>query len=296
MAIVVAVLSLLALLLLRRLHLIFPNHLSDWIPRHQVYLLGIVLFIHAFRRIPRVVDAAVTLLWTAALITPISMLVILAGRSPFPFVDPHLYAIDRALHINVPAIALYCYRHPALNLLSWPAYKLFLPLIAASATVPCLLDKREAAHQFVLAGLIGMLAGIVLFIFLPAAGPWTSASTHVYPPQQDMTLYLLALRSRLPVLVELGRAGIISFPSEHVIVGILAAKALGSNRFVKWPAWIACGLLCLSTVTTGWHYGVDVLGGIAVAFVSSAAAGRITRLFAVPAQQASLADSVPAIA
>jgi membrane-associated phospholipid phosphatase len=32
-------------------------------------------------------------------------------------------------------------------------------------------------------------------------------------------------------------------------------------------------LVCLSTITTGWHYGIDVLGGLAVAAVSIALAG-----------------------
>jgi membrane-associated phospholipid phosphatase len=39
------------------------------------------------------------------------------------------------------------------------------------------------------------------------------------------------------------------------------------RRLRAW-AWVLTVLICISAITTGWHYGVDVLGGIILAIVS----------------------------
>jgi hypothetical protein len=76
----------------------------------------------------------------------------------------------------------------------------------------------------------------------------------------------------------LQHTAIVSFPSFHVILAVLSAVALnGVPRVRRW-AWALATLTSISTITTGWHYGVDVLGGLAV----SLAASWIARLAVVP--------------
>jgi membrane-associated phospholipid phosphatase len=72
------------------------------------------------------------------------------------------------------------------------------------------------------------------------------------------------------------KAGIVSFPSYHVVLAILSAIALSSVRRLRAPAWILAVLVCVSTVLTGWHYGIDVLGGLLVAMITAPAVRQIT--------------------
>ena len=63
-------------------------------------------------------------------------------------------------------------------------------------------------------------------------------------------------------------SGIVSFPSFHTIWAVLSSYALWGFRFLRWPSVICAVLIILSTMTTGWHYFADVLGGLILAFVS----------------------------
>jgi membrane-associated phospholipid phosphatase len=46
------------------------------------------------------------------------------------------------------------------------------------------------------------------------------------------------------------------------------------KRLLRWPAFLIAALIIVSTMTTGWHYGVDVIAGVAIAAGSTMLAGR----------------------
>jgi membrane-associated phospholipid phosphatase len=64
------------------------------------------------------------------------------------------------------------------------------------------------------------------------------------------------------------------FPSSHVFYAVLGAILVG-NR-ISWPVrlsiYVLAAAVCISTVTTGQHYFLDVLGGVVFAIVSYAIA------------------------
>jgi membrane-associated phospholipid phosphatase len=64
---------------------------------------------------------------------------------------------------------------------------------------------------------------------------------------------------------------LITFPSFHVVLTVLAAAALWPLRPLRWPVVCWAALIVISTVATGIHYAVDVAGGLAVATVAFAA-------------------------
>ena len=64
------------------------------------------------------------------------------------------------------------------------------------------------------------------------------------------------------------RDGLITFPSFHVLLALLAAAALWPVRYLRWPVVVWASLIVISTVTTGIHYSVDVFGGLAMAVVA----------------------------
>jgi membrane-associated phospholipid phosphatase len=55
----------------------------------------------------------------------------------------------------------------------------------------------------------------------------------------------------------------------------VAAYALQPFRLLRYPAILVAALITVSTMTTGWHYGVDVLAGLLLAAISTFIAGAV---------------------
>ena len=70
-------------------------------------------------------------------------------------------------------------------------------------------------------------------------------------------------------------APLIAFPSWHVILAVISAYTLGNFRYLALPAAGWAILVVLSTLSTGWHYAVDVIAGVLVAGAALACANII---------------------
>jgi hypothetical protein len=91
-------------------------------------------------------------------------------------------------------------------------------------------------HELLLAAMLSMIVCTGVMVLLPAVGAWSQHGVGMMEPWRHD---VLALRSH--TLMTIGKTeGIISFPSYHAVLGILFAN----------------------------HYGVDMLGGGAVAFLA----------------------------
>ncbi len=55
--------------------------------------------------------------------------------------------------------------------------------------------------------------------------------------------------------------GVVTFPSFHAVMALLAAYALQDVRGLAAPAWIWGGLIIVSTIPVGGHYAIDLLAG-----------------------------------
>jgi membrane-associated phospholipid phosphatase len=202
-----------------------------------------------------------------AMTTP--WLVLATARLGMPLQDALFGRLDQFFGINVSHIVAWASRHWVGTVLN-RSYPLLNPLLAIAALLPALTGKVKNARQFVLANLIALAIGLPLFALLPAIGPW-----HVYhfaaaPSQIESESAILLFRA--PGHPISHSAALICFPSFHVIWAILSAAALWDFRFFRIPGAFLSGMIVISTVTTGWHYFSDVLGGIAVAALSLAIA------------------------
>jgi membrane-associated phospholipid phosphatase len=63
------------------------------------------------------------------------------------------------------------------------------------------------------------------------------------------------------------------------VLAILSAVALGTIRRLRAWSWVLAGLICISAITTGWHYGIDILGGIILTVVTMIATSWIPRVY-----------------
>lgn len=209
-------------------------------------------------------EAAFTISWALLVVACIPFLVAIAGRlgARFPLQDLHFAQLDQSLGINVPKIMAFAERLGV----AYPinrTYMLLSPFAAFAFLLPALTGKPLPARRFVTSNLISFAIGLPLFVIFPAAGPW---SGYHFPPGIDRFACeagLLQLREAGPYIFH--PAGVVCFPSFHVIWAALAAHSLWEFRWLRIPAAVLAGLIVVSTMTLGWHYFVDVFAGLAVA-------------------------------
>lgn len=217
-------------------------------------------------------DAVLMLPWSLL----IAMLIVQAAPTTatfaYPLRDGLWRSLDARLGFDVPAIIAFTRRHPVLNSVLVNSYAFALhPLVLCAIFLPALLGRREAAQRFVLVNAFSFVLALPIMIFLPAVGPWVGWN---FPPdklQQACQATIFALRHGSLILKD-SFGGIVCLPSFHTFWAVIAAHALYGFRLLRYPAILAAALITLSTVTTGWHYGVDVIAGLLMAVICTLAA------------------------
>ncbi|HUY94029.1 MAG TPA: phosphatase PAP2 family protein [Terracidiphilus sp.] len=230
-------------------------------------------------------DSSLCVLWAALLWTILPFTVDVASRlgRTFPLRDPVLARLDADLGVNIAAVARWSAQHWIGHPLD-TAYASLAPLLILAFLVPGLTGRATVVKRLMVANLAAFAIGLPTFIFMPAIGPWYGE--HFAPNRAQAACEIAATSVRVPAPYEHKPAGVICFPSFHVMWAIVCAQALASSfRRLRWPAWIVAGLIMVSTMTTGWHYFIDVLGGLVLAGLALATARLLVRdrVFARPA-------------
>lgn len=207
-------------------------------------------------------DAVLMLPWTLAVALLITQAAPTTATFAFPLRDRLWQSLDAHLGISVPAIMAFVSRYPAMNKVLTDCYAWALhPLVLGAIFLPALLGKRVAAQRFVLSNALSFVLALPFMLFLPAIGPWAGWHFTPSPLQQQCEATIQALRQG-SLIIKDTFGGIVCLPSFHVFWAVVSAYALYSFRTLRYPAMLLAILITLSTMTTGWHYGVDVLAGL----------------------------------
>jgi hypothetical protein len=183
-----------------------------------------------------------------------------------PLVDSRLAAFDGWCGVRVPRVCQWANDHPTISLLLRFAYDSLLYQTAAVIVLLGLRNQRRQLESFVLAFMVAAVMALVLFVALPACGPFAEYGLSPSADQARFLDHFLSLRdgSRSQISYR-GAEGLITFPSFHVAWALLMVWALRGNRRIFAAFAVLNAMLIVSTMTTGWHYFADVLGGLAVA-------------------------------
>lgn len=212
-------------------------------------------------------DAILMLPWTLAIALAIVQAAPTAETFAFPLRDDLFRDLDAHLGISIPAMMALAERHPILNKVLTDCYDFALhPMVLLAIFLPALTGKREAAQKFVLANAMSFVVALPFMLLLPAVGPWVGWH---FPPsalQQQCSATIRELRQG-SLIIKDSFGGIVCLPSFHVFWAVVSAQALFPFRFLRYPAIILAFLITVGTMTTGWHYGVDVLAGLLMALL-----------------------------
>jgi membrane-associated phospholipid phosphatase len=177
--------------------------------------------------------------------------------------DAALLALDRRLWggASLPERVL-DWEHPWLTEILSAGYFLFyfvvlLPVIAFS------IRRRSGEAKAFFTGLTLMyLVGFIGYVLVPAGGPYLAfPETFPYPPKGGpVTAFLVSV-------VKNGITGMDVFPSLHAGIGsyVLGFFALGGYRRIALLLAPIVMALIIATIYLRYHYGIDVLCGLALA-------------------------------
>ena len=207
--------------------------------------------------------------------------ILLAARAGiiFNLWDAKFVRLDRSMGIQVPDVMAWALNH-SVGRVANGCYPLLPHFMKCAVFVPPLLNKAKDTQRFLRASLIAFAIGMPLFALFPAVGPWYGYHTPGKPGQVDAEALLLLLRHPGPCRFD-GGAGIVCFPSFHVVWAILCTQALWGLRFLRIPVVIFAGLIILSTVTMGEHYLIDLVAGAVVAGIAAWTANWLGSFFQI---------------
>jgi membrane-associated phospholipid phosphatase len=216
----------------------------------------------------RFAEAAALGAWAVLLSNLLSVLIQSAGRSSVPLADSFLAGADQAMGFSTAAVVAWVGHFPVLRLGFAIAYASMPVLVLAALFLPVAMGRARDSQRFVMAVFAAAILTAALFSFLPAAGPWVSGAYAPSHMQASVESYLGQLKTGGELAINPDAAGVVSFPSFHLVLAILPVFALWRIPIVRWFALALACAIAVSTITTGWHYGIDVLGGVAVAFAA----------------------------
>jgi membrane-associated phospholipid phosphatase len=225
----------------------------------------------------RLLQACSLAFWASVLSTLLKFPLYIAGRSQVALKDDSLAHIDRILRIEVPSVLHAMAPHAWARAVLAVSYDMLFPLMVVAAILPALRFRFSAAKELIVAISFATLVGAPLFALIPAIGPWTVYGYAPLPLQAQTRALFLSLRTGGIHLIDLNEPGFVCFPSFHVLLAVLSAVALCSIKPLRIPAVLIAALITLSTLTTGWHYVTDVIGGLVLAGLSVAASKGFTR-------------------
>jgi membrane-associated phospholipid phosphatase len=193
------------------------------------------------------------------------------------FADDMLQRIDLALHFDWLAWYGMVSRHGSLQLLGGFAYDCIYLIPAILLAGFAVQGNRREAHRFLAAFWLAAIVTLILFRFMPAAGPLAYLWKGPIPYMPTTGLWqpdlIPALRAHQVGLVNLSELrGLVSAPSFHAASGTLYIAAARHCGRARWPVIGLSLAMLLSTPVEGTHYLSDMILGACVALAAWCAA------------------------
>jgi hypothetical protein len=193
----------------------------------------------------------------------------------YGFHDAALQRIDAMLHFDWLAWYRLVAATPILQSLGLVAYRSIYLTPAILLATFAFTGDRVAAHRFLATFWLTAVGTLILYIFMPAIGPfsylWHHSITYMPESEQWQQGLIPALRAHTERVVDLGHLrGIVSAPSFHAAAATLYINAAWRLPRLRWPVLAVNTAMLLSTPVEGTHYLIDILLGTIVALAAIA--------------------------
>lgn len=245
----------------------YPGY--DYVPRRWVilspFILGVTLLAIAVQKsVPKL--AKFTQAYGTFFFLALSFAILTTGvqLTPFHRVDDFLAKLDLSMGINTPVLMAWTARHPYIHKILEMGYDfLYLELIAVPLILPFFEGNKTVSHFFITM-LLAFIIGTTIYYFFPTAAPASVFHSRYFMSGEHAT-FLKFYNIHHYHAVSSGDGGLIAFPSFHVAWAVILTCAVFRKKWLFIPLTMINILLIISTVLLGFHYLVDVFGGILLA-------------------------------
>lgn len=180
-----------------------------------------------------------------------------------PYADSWLAASDARLGVHVPTLAAWTRAHPLISSIVTFTYVTFGPQLLLTVLLLVVLRERERLWEFAFHFHFCLTLTIAALALWPSICP---VPYYGFTPTIDYSRALTQIsgfHDRSMTLIRFDELdGLVSFPSFHVIGAMLVTWAFRHRRRVLIPLIVLNTGLAISTVISGIHYAVDVLGAV----------------------------------
>jgi hypothetical protein len=240
------------------------------LPKVGMYVLVLIgAVFYRYRKADNFVAALMIVFWMGLVSDLHVYPMFLAGRQPVEYHDEILVAADRALGLEVTDVLAWIGEYPWAKEALDSVYYTLVFLMAAALLSTTLLGRLKAAQEYVISMVCAVAITFPIFAAFQVQGPFAYYGFPATPAQAEYLRVLADLKSQEVFTMDLGyTSGLITFPSFHTILALLAGIALWSFPYVRWLGLGWAGLIVLSTLTTAWHYVIDLVAGGGVVVLS----------------------------
>ena len=215
-----------------------------------------------WRREPGFVACLNALLHVTLFTACYSVLMYAAATLNQPLVDDELMRLDARAGVHLPAIVEWTSARPEMRGALQIAYNSLLWQTPLVIVILGFSGDRRSLERFVLQFMLGAAVCLVCFSFWPAEGPFAGYGYAANETQTRYLQHLHELRDGTRTLVTWrGAEGLITVPSFHTTWAIILAWAVRHHLGAFLPSLLLNSAVIAATLTTGWHYGVDVAAG-----------------------------------
>ncbi len=197
--------------------------------------------------------------------------------TPFPTIDQTIVNIEQTLHINTSAIVSWTNHQPLFLKILDLAYDSLAYQMAYIPLALIMIKRHAELHEYYFLLLFSTIIGFVFYYFFPTTAPASILDNPYFASAQHATgLKFSQIHQHIqPTTLD---GGLVALPSFHVIWAWFSLYLIRSWP-IPWMLLLPINLLLvLSCVLLGWHYPMDILGGLVVILFSHAAYGRISAL------------------
>ncbi len=190
--------------------------------------------------------------------------------------DLQLWSIDEAIFGTTPALWLNQFNQP--GIIEWFSffYYSYFYLMVGMLIPPLFFDKGRRLRELMVGGMTVAIIGHIGYTLVPGAGP-VSVLQNIEPIHGGF------FWQQVVVTVESAGAQLDIFPSLHTAYpAFFALHAFGwrktkPHRFL-WPVVAFMSLnIMVATMLLRWHWGIDVMAGLCLAFSARALAVYVSR-------------------
>jgi len=190
-----------------------------------------------------------------------------AQYTPFPTIDQHILTFESLLNIDTNALITWTNANPLLKTVLELAYSTLNYQLCLMPLIVIVAGRTDLIREYYFLLITTALIGFTVYYFFPTTAPASVMNSEYFSEAQRAT-YLKFFQIHHYIQPSTMDGGMIAMPSFHVIWAWLCLYLVRGWPVVFLVLLPINLLLIASCVLLGWHYCIDIFGGVVVVLLA----------------------------